>query len=77
MNKKTNKCYTCGHIREMSLGKIVVGQIFVCQKCIPKILSLHIYTQPIKWLCPHCQGQDLTICAYCDLGLMVKRAKIG
>lgn len=75
MDKEIGQCHTCGNMREKDNGRIIIDQIFICSECIPKILLLHIYTQPIKWICPHCQGRGSSICRYCDLSFMLNRIK--
>lgn len=58
-----------------------MGSIFVCYQCNKAVLALHLLTNPVKWLCPHCQGIPGSICIYCDLREMIHRAssenKIG
>lgn len=47
----------------------VLGGIHICSRCVDKILSLFVESQPIKTLCPFCYGKEGNNgkCEYCDI----------
>ncbi len=67
-------CIICANSHTEEDGKVVMSELFVCNKCSRAILELHLFTNPIKWLCPHCRGASGSSCIYCDLRIMVRKA---
>lgn len=67
-------CVICANPHPKENGKIVLGRLFVCRQCGDAILALHLLTNPIKWLCPHCRGVPGSNCIYCDLRIMIRKA---
>lgn len=67
------KCATCLEYKGEK-GKTIYG-LYICEKCIYKILTIHIYTNNIKWLCPMCDGDINKKCEFCDLTMFLKELK--
>lgn len=74
MPNKRSYCVICANSHAEEDGKIIMSRIFVCRQCNDAVLALHLLTNPIKWLCPHCQGVPGSNCMYCSLRIMIRRA---
>ncbi len=67
-------CVTCADFHTKENGKIIMDRIFICHQCSNAILELHLFTNPVKWLCPHCRGVFGSNCIHCDLRIMLRKA---
>lgn len=75
MDDKRLYCVICASCRKKEDGKIVLNNLFICHRCNNDIIEFHLLTNVIKWLCPHCRGASGSNCLYCDLRIMIRKAK--
>jgi hypothetical protein len=73
MNK--DKCATCSNSCTKNTSMTIIDGINVCNKCISKILTIFIYKNNIKWLCPYCDSDIDIKCQHCDIDIRFKNFK--
>ena len=67
-------CSTCGDETNDKIN--ILKDIHICKNCVYRILTLYIYLNPIKSLCPFCQtNKDNIKCHYCNISEKMKLFK--
>jgi hypothetical protein len=67
-------CITCSKRKRVDSCISVLNEP-VCRDCAEIITQIHMYTHQVKWVCPHCQAEDVK-CQHCDLTTMLRQAKL-
>lgn len=67
------KCAAC--LKDKNGNGTVVSGLYLCKDCMYKILTIYVYTNNIKWLCPMCNGDINKKCEFCDLTMLLKELK--
>lgn len=61
-------CSTCeNEITKTDKRINLLTNIFICKECVYKILTMYVYLNPIKVLCPICLNDKKIKCEYCDI----------
>lgn len=68
-------CSMCSN--ETNNGLSILKDIFICKDCVYKILTLYVYLNPIKALCPFCydKKKKRDKCNYCDISKRMEAFK--
>ncbi len=69
---KCDGCSKCEHVKDMSR---ILDTMYFCNKCVENMLTIFVYTNAIKILCPHCGSNNDKICKSCNLDLLLETVK--
>ena len=68
-------CDTCGETHEQDVAHIIMDSMCVCPRCVESILILHLYSNPVRTLCPYCQDEKSIdyVCSHCGLSSLIEK----
>lgn len=73
---KAKMCGICNGVCDPKNSRTIFGEIHVCVECIYRILSLYVYSFPIRLLCPFCQNHIGKVsCLYCNVSRKMEQYK--
>ncbi len=73
--KPKYKCDGCGRDERLQNMYQVLDAMYFCDKCVENIMTIFVYTNAIKILCPHCGLNNDSICETCDLDILLETVK--
>ena len=73
--KLQSKCDGCGRHEYVKNMRRILDAMYFCNQCSENMITIFVYTNAIKILCPHCESNNNKICLLCDLDLLLETVK--